>query len=276
MLFSAFSPFGHFRFSSRPTAIEQWYDVLPRLWGTQIDFTQKPSYQEAKLYAVARMLALGSIELDHAGNQRLPDKVYDLLPLQELDYELTPGPNDGVVTRQRALGAAMLVTGGATSTNIVNALKLLLDPPPLAVASFATFVPVTVPMGPIKYVNATGTGVPGAIASPYTASPGDVVVVGTNLGNVVINIPILTAGQTVDITQDSSTTFGANTITVNAPAGIAIARPQPDNGLFTALGGSIVFPYVPSVGPAPPAADYVGFAIKIFNGSASNGAYLLE
>ena len=145
----------------------------------------------------------------------------------------------------------------------------------ILVQQLSTFIPA-IPQGPIRYVNATGLGVPGALASPYNASAGDRIVVGTNLGSVVINLPILTPGTFVNIAHDPSTSIAVNTITVNAPGGVSISRPQPDNGTFTAPGGSVVFPYVPLSGPTPTPSDSVGFSVKWYNGSAANGAYLLE
>lgn len=124
--FSAFTPFGQLRFSSAPSYVEQWYKLLPRLWGTHLDFTQVGTYDEELLYAVARMFALMQAELEHASNQKLPLKCYDLLSKQELDYQLTPGPNDSILTRQQALAAAMALTRGAYASNVVNVLKLLL------------------------------------------------------------------------------------------------------------------------------------------------------
>jgi len=132
---SAFTPMGQLRMSSAPSYVEQWYRLFPRMWGAQLDFTQVGSYNEEKLYAVARMCALMQAELEHADNQRRPLKCYDLLPLQELDYLLTPGPKDDYVARQRALSAAMLTTKGGIATNIVAQLQSLLG------ANFLAYVP---------------------------------------------------------------------------------------------------------------------------------------
>lgn len=123
MQFSAFSSFGFFEFSGEPSLHEQFYDMLPALWGTQHDMSNEGTYEEAKLFATSGMCALMLTELKHAGNQFNPLTAYDLLPLLENDYLLSPGPKDGVVDRQNAVAAAMLLPGGAKVSNVVNALK---------------------------------------------------------------------------------------------------------------------------------------------------------
>jgi len=133
--FSCFTPLGQLAMSSKPSKVQQWYALLPTLWGRGIDFTVVGSYDESRLYAASRMMALAEIELEHAYNQCDPLKIYDLLPLAELDYLLTPGPKDTVGTRQAALAAAELLPLGAGASNVVNALKTLLG------ASFLAYVP---------------------------------------------------------------------------------------------------------------------------------------
>jgi hypothetical protein len=135
MRFSCFTPMGHLRMSGAKSRVEQWYELLPRLWGTQLDFSQKGSYNEETLYARARMLALMGAELEHSQNQGNPEAVYELLPLKELDYELVPGAADSVDTRRAALAAAMSVSRGASAPNVVNTLKTLFG------ATFLAYVP---------------------------------------------------------------------------------------------------------------------------------------
>lgn len=148
--FSAFTPFGQFKMSAAPSYVEQFYRLLPRLWGTEIDCSVVGSYDEMKLYAVSRMCALMLIELEHAGNQANPYKAYDLLPLLESDYLITPGQNDTVPTRQAAVAAAMRLSQGAVGSNVVNLLKSLVG------AAFLAYVP-----------NPAGT------PTVFPASPGD-------------------------------------------------------------------------------------------------------
>lgn len=139
--FSIFTPFGHWAFSSKPSLVEQFYRLLPQLWGSQLDFTVIPSYNEEKLYAVARMCAMMVAELQHAGNQANPLKAYDLLPLLELDYLVSPGPNDTVPTRQKAVAAAMRLARGAIASNVVATLKAIAGSAFLAYAPNPTSQP---------------------------------------------------------------------------------------------------------------------------------------
>jgi hypothetical protein len=133
--FSAFTSFGFFEFSSQPSLHEQFYKLLPQLWGSQHDMTEVPSYDESKLYAVAGMCAVMVMELNHAGNQANPLTAYDLLPLLENDFLLAPGPKDDLTTRQNAVAAAMLLPGGAKASNIVNSIRKLIG------SAFLAYVP---------------------------------------------------------------------------------------------------------------------------------------
>lgn len=151
---SAFTTMGQWRMSSAPSYVENWYRLLPRMWGTQLDFSNVGSYNEEKLYAVARICALMQAEIEHAGNQRNPPKCFDLLPLQELDFLLTPGPKDDYVARQNALSAATLNTKGGIASNIVAQLSRALA------SNFLAYLPN--PAGtPTVFPTSPGSG-PGA------------------------------------------------------------------------------------------------------------------
>lgn len=132
---SCFTPCGHLRCSSAASAVEVWYRLLPDLWGKQLDFSQLGSYNESKLYAWARMLAIVQGELEHAGNQANPHKAYEQIPLLELDYGIIPPAKAGVAARRRALVAAYLATQGEIASNVVNTLRTLLG------SKFLAYVP---------------------------------------------------------------------------------------------------------------------------------------
>lgn len=132
---SIFTPCGQLKMSSQPSHIEVFYKLLPQLYGSELDFTVIPSYNESKLYAEARMLALMLVEVEHAGNQAFPMSAYELLPLLEIDYLLTPGPKDTVPTRQKAVAAQMKLAGGAIASNVVALMRLL------AGSNFLAYVP---------------------------------------------------------------------------------------------------------------------------------------
>lgn len=155
MKFSSMAPFGQLRFSSKPSRVKILYDLLPSLWGSQIDFTEKGSYVETKRYCVARQLAACLAEVERAGNQFDPNKAVDLLPLLEIDFLATPGPNDTVPTRQAAVAAAMLLVQGAKASNVVGLLKAILG------SAFVAYVPAPAGASPTVVPTNPGAG-PGA------------------------------------------------------------------------------------------------------------------
>lgn len=132
---SAFTPCGQLACSSAKSHVQQFYELLPTLWGSELDFSIGTPYDEPKLYAVARMLALALAELEHAGNQAYPVRSFDLLPLLEMDFGLVPGSSDTVQTRQAALAAAELLPRGEIASNVTNALRAILG------AAFFAYVP---------------------------------------------------------------------------------------------------------------------------------------
>ena len=85
----------------------------------------------------------------------------------------------------------------------------------------------------IVRVNATGAG--GAKASPYSAAVYDWVLADTTHGAVIVNLPVMTSGQWVQVAQadDVDSKFAA-TITVNAPAATTLDQLPPLNGTYAA------------------------------------------
>lgn len=135
-ILSAFTPCGMLACSGKPSHLEEFYKLLPALWGSEIDFSVGTLYDEPHLYAVSRMLALALYELEHAGNQQYPDRSYDQIPLFELDFQLVPGPYDTALTRRGALAAAWLLPRGETASNVVNSLRALIGS-----SKFLAYVP---------------------------------------------------------------------------------------------------------------------------------------
>ena len=76
-------------------------------------------------------------------------------------------------------------------------------------------------------MNSGGTG--GAQASPYSANPGETVVIDSSTGNVVVNLPTLALGQSVETLHDQNTSLATNTVTINAPGAANIGQPPPNN-----------------------------------------------
>jgi hypothetical protein len=115
------------------------------------------------------------------------------------------------------------------------------------------------------YVNGDGTG--GVTASPYTAKPGDFVLVGTNHGNVTINLPLLSLNQSVEIKQDENTSYVSGTISVVAPAATTIAQPPPNQATQSAAAGTVVL---------PGGAVSAGIDLTWINGGSPGGGYVLK
>lgn len=134
-LLSVFTPCGQLRLSSAKSYVQQWYEILPKFWGGGFDFSEVGTYNESKLYAVARLLALVTGTLERAGNQANPNKVVDLLPLLEIDFLLSPGAKATLLERQQALAAAMRLPLGAGASNVVAILRAI------AGSAFLAYVP---------------------------------------------------------------------------------------------------------------------------------------
>ena len=124
-LFSCFSPFGNLEFSSRPSVCQRVYESMAASLGGQYDLTVG-GHNEATLYARARELSRGIQAQRRAGNNANPLKCVELLPLQETGYGLVPNERDGVLARQQALAARMLLSRGARRESIESQLRALL------------------------------------------------------------------------------------------------------------------------------------------------------
>lgn len=113
------------------------------------------------------------------------------------------------------------------------------------------------------FVNGDGTG--GVQASPYNVQPGQTVVVGTNHGNVTLNLPVLLVNQQAEIKQSEADDASyVGTISVVAPGGVAIAKLD---HTLTAAGGTYVLPN---------GAGNVGQSVAWFNGRSPTGDYLIR
>jgi hypothetical protein len=134
--------------------------------------------------------------------------------------------------------------------------------PLLVVANLGDTVPSPCPPPyPPTYVRVNANGSSGAAKSPYTALPNQTVIVDTSQGSVVVNMSLLTFGQTIAVAQDAGTAWaGGTTITVNGPAGVLIAQPVPNLGEFE---DDFVFPLQPGIG------------LTWYNGG-SPGGYLIQ
>jgi hypothetical protein len=245
---SAFTPCGALACSSVPSRIEQFYRQLPTLWGSELDFTPGvATYDEAKLYAVARMLGLALGELEHAGNQAYPLRAYDLLPLLELDLLLTPGPLDTVQARQSAVAAAELLPRGEIASNVTNALRTLLGAP-----NFFAYVRApggnytTVNIGNFADVRVQPRLV--QLVDPTVAS-GTVWVGYRNWDASVVTPVLLNPGDRVVVDAGNSAT--GETVTVIAVSGSTQMNTMPGSNYFQAA-----FAHAHGVGAPALAGNY--------------------
>ena len=121
--FTAFAPFGAFRFSSRQTYGESIYRQLvnsEQAEGADAAFDSSwNSYNSCRLYAIAMGLQSAKLQLQHAAAQRDPRYVTEKLPELEKDYQLIPLPSATIEERRAALQAAMSRRDG----NLVTAIS---------------------------------------------------------------------------------------------------------------------------------------------------------
>jgi hypothetical protein len=143
---SAFTWPGAQGFYGGPTHIEQFYRLLPALWGTEIDFTEVGSDDELKLYAWSVVLGSALYEAEKAGNQANPLKASDLIPLLEQDFGIIPGAKDSLQDRQNAIAVAELFPRGCIPSNVVNASKLI-----VAAMNFLAYVPSPEAPNPTRF-----------------------------------------------------------------------------------------------------------------------------
>ena len=137
--FSAFTRFGHLRFSSKPPPAKPIYEsIVASLGGDGKNFAIVPgSRQDATAYAQAMGLARARLTIQRAGNQKFPSKVTDLIAVREEEYGIVPSATATMSQRRAALVAAKLLPLGASQTVVENALRGLLG------ADFLAFRPTT-------------------------------------------------------------------------------------------------------------------------------------
>ncbi|HEX2882677.1 MAG TPA: hypothetical protein VHO25_24325, partial [Polyangiaceae bacterium] len=99
--FSAFTPFGQLRFSSKKSHSQIFYESLFAAYGGEENF-RKTGLQGARLYATAMVLGHARYTLDRAGNQFDPLKVGELLPIQEFEHGIIPPKGATIADRRRS------------------------------------------------------------------------------------------------------------------------------------------------------------------------------
>jgi hypothetical protein len=125
MKFSAFTPFGHFRFTSkRPHGESIYFDKLRNV-GAEENFREGGIYR-GKLYCDA-MLAAGVLyKLEAVGRQFDPRKAYELLTTHEREWGLVPAATATVSQRRTALYNYRRLRPDARISSVGQALYYLL------------------------------------------------------------------------------------------------------------------------------------------------------
>lgn len=119
--YSAFTRFGHLRFSSQPARGELIYKAIYNALGENYSKTIG-SRAEARVYATAMSIARAFYSKTKAANQWDPRRILELLPVREAEYGVIPGLNDSVFDREAALVAKQLLPRGAMYTAVTAAL----------------------------------------------------------------------------------------------------------------------------------------------------------
>lgn len=125
-LTSAFTPPGHFAFSSKPAHGQSIYETLRANFGDVFLTDFDGSLQQARLYAQAMCLASSQYQLDRALNNRTPAKATELLGVLEHDYQVIPNSRSTLEQRRAYLTAFQRVSRGNRREAMENALRTLL------------------------------------------------------------------------------------------------------------------------------------------------------
>ena len=124
--FSCFAEFGNgFEFSTETPLGEKIYNAIVAMESKAFDLSEGTP-EEARVFATAMGLARARYTLDRAQNQEDPDLVVELLPLKEQDWGVVPREDAGIVARQRALKAAMLLSKGGIRSAVEAGLRSIL------------------------------------------------------------------------------------------------------------------------------------------------------
>lgn len=161
---SAFTRFGHLRFSSRKTVAEQIYrDAISNQGGERNFAADFGSLNSTRVYCNSMAAARARLNLERAGNQVLPSKAVELLPALEDELGVIPTPTDTIKDRQNSVSAAALISRGARKENLDDILKRI------AGDNFIKLIPTKdlyfqlVRPNPETYGNWVAPGTPGIV-----------------------------------------------------------------------------------------------------------------
>lgn len=219
MALSAFTAFGHLRFSSRPTHGEQIYRDMVRSLGNGANYSEDfDSLAMARVYANAMAFARAKYAVERAGSQFRPDIALELLPALEEEYGIVPDPGDSIEDRRRTVAAFARISRGARKNNVETVMAELLGDDFIAyLPSDETAVssndPESVgiydaPGTPRSVFQAKHAIMPGTVTVEYEAVTGqrDHLLVGDR---VIVEPGSHGRVEAVDVTGASETTFTA-------------------------------------------------------------------
>lgn len=124
-LTSAFSPPGHFAFSSRKPRAQVIYESLREGMGDTYEEGFE-GRQQARLYAQAMCLASADLQNIRAGNNRIPAKATELLPELERDYQVIPPYSATLEERRAVFSSRAKAVRGNRREAVEDALSTLL------------------------------------------------------------------------------------------------------------------------------------------------------
>ncbi len=119
---SRWTPCGMLRFSSKPSLAETIEKSIARAQGGNFS-EEDESLMAAKRYATAMAIARAGLTLERAGNQAEPTKAYEMLPVLEGMYGITPGREATLPARRALLAARYKLSNGSRRENFETQLR---------------------------------------------------------------------------------------------------------------------------------------------------------
>jgi hypothetical protein len=124
MRFSAFTPFGQWRFSGRTPPAQLIYEDMVRNLGGEDNYTSEfDSIAMGRLYATAICVASSRGCLERSGNQFRPSRALELLPALESQVGRITEPGETIEERRQIVAALLRVTGGALFENVDSVMR---------------------------------------------------------------------------------------------------------------------------------------------------------
>jgi hypothetical protein len=118
-VFSAFTPFGALRFSSRPSHGEQFYREMVKSLGSGANYSDDfDSLVAARLYAWAMALGRCKYEIERLGHQWDPRRALEGLPVLERELGIVPDRGATIAQRRAEVVVASRIARGGNRSNV--------------------------------------------------------------------------------------------------------------------------------------------------------------